>query len=382
MIYLDHHATTPLAAPVRVALRAALDHLHANPSSIHRAGRLTRGRIESARTAVASACGATARELVFTSGGTEALHLAVHAIASGTPTVAFLVDPGAHPALRAAVERAAKSAAATVRTIAPDPWGRAAPGALDAMLSELPKPALVGLSWVQHETGAVAPLRALLDLARKHDARVVLDAVQALGKIQVDLGATGAVAAAISAHKIGGPSGVGAAWIRHDQRARSLFDGGAQERGLRAGTENTLGILGFGAAAEALSARLDAMPSVSARRDRFESLARAVEGVRSSIEGVSERVATVAHFWVHDIAGEELVAAMDLDGVCVSSGPACSSGRSGPSEALARMFPSQSQSQSGALRVSLGPETTDDEIEQAATVLAAVVPRIRGARGA
>jgi cysteine desulfurase len=320
------------------------------------------------------------RELVFTSGGTEALHLAAHALASTAPPAVVLVDPGAHPALRAAVERAARALQIPTRALPPDPWGRVDAHTLASVLASSPKPALVALTWVQHETGAITPLREAIDTARAHDARVLLDAVQAFGKLPVDLGATGAVAAALSAHKIGGPAGVGAAWIRHDQPARALTDGGAQERGLRAGTENTLGAIGFAAAASDLGSRLAAMPALAALRDAFEARVLRIEGVRSSAQG-APRVATAAHFFVRDVAGEELVAAMDLEGVCVSSGPACSSGRGGLSEALRAMFPGRDAEVSGALRVTLGPETTEAMLDDAATALERVIPRMRAFSG-
>ena len=379
MIYLDHHGTTPLSSAAKDAIRGALERELANPSSIHRAGRATRGLIEAARSRIASQCGAMARELVFTSGGTEALHLAVHSTATTTPVRAFFVDPGAHPALEAACRSAAKLLGTTAQTLAPTALGAVDVEALAPALADAPQPALVAVSWVQHELGAIANIRSIIDAAQKHGAVVVLDAVQALGKIPVDLGATGAVAAAISAHKVGGPTGVGAAWLRHDRRAAPLTEGGAQERGLRAGTENTLGIIGFGAAAEEIPQRLAAMPELARRRDAFEARVLAIDGVRSTAAPIV-RTATAAHFIVSEIAGEELVAALDLDGLCVSSGPACSSGRAGVSKALVAMFPALERLLQGALRVTLAPSTTEAMLGDAATVIERVIPRVRAAR--
>lgn len=377
MIYLDHHGTSPLSALAKDAMRAALDRELANPSSIHRAGRATRGLIETARSQLAAHCGAMPRELVFTSGGTEALHLAVHSTATTMPARAIFVDPGAHPALDAACRNTAKSLGASFAVLSPSPDGSIDLAALDRALASAAQPAVVGASWVQHELGAIANLRAIIDTAHKRGAVVVVDAVQALGKIPVDLGATGAVAAAISAHKIGGPTGVGAAWIRHDRRAAPLIEGGAQERGLRAGTENTLGIVGFGAAAGEIPERLAAMPALAVRRDAFERRVLAIDGVRQTVSGIT-RTATAAHFLVSDVAGEELVAALDLDRVCVSSGPACSSGRAGVSKALVAMFPSLERALEGALRVTLAPSTTEAMLDDAASILERVIPRVRG----
>jgi cysteine desulfurase len=357
-------------------MRAALDAEAANASSVHRAGRAARARIEAARSRVGAACGALARELVFTSGGTEALHLAVRsAVGDGALTAAW-VDPGAHPALRAAVEGVARSRGIEVSTLSPDRWGRVDLEGLERALRESEGPALVGLTVVQHETGAIAPLDVLLGLARARGAKVVLDAVQALGKIPLDLGASGAACAALSAHKVGGPSGVGAAWIRHDQRALPLIDGGSQERGVRAGTENLIGIIGFAAALEDLPSRLSSMPSVAALRDELEVHLRAIEGTRVSAQQ-APRVGTVAHLWIDDVEGHELVAALDVEGVCASSGPACSSGRGGVSAAARAMFPDEFARGAGALRLSLGPETRPEEIDRAARVIARVIARMR-----
>jgi cysteine desulfurase len=378
-IYLDHHGSAPLSEAARRAMVAAMQRPLANPSSIHRAGRETRALIERARASLARACGAMERELVFTSGGTEALHLATHSLAATRAVRSIVMDPGAHPALRAACEDAAVRVGARVQRIEPDRWGQPQPDALAAALAAAEPPTLVALTWVQHEIGSIAPIRALVEVAREHRSLVVLDAVQALGKINVDLGATGAHAAALSAHKIGGPTGIGAAWIRHDQSAAPVLRGGAQERGLRAGTENVLGIVGFGAAAEAIADRLSAMPELAMRRDGFERRATEVEGVRATAPGVA-RVATVSHLIVRDVSGDELVAAMDLEGLCVSSGPACSSGRSGLSETLASMFPWMRDELLGALRVSLGPETTETMLDLAVTALERVVRRMRAAR--
>jgi cysteine desulfurase len=375
VIYLDHHATTPLCVEAKDAIRSALESELFNASSIHRAGRNTRSRIENARATIANATGALAKELVFTSGGTEALHLSVYCAALTEQARRILLDPGAHPALLAACERTAKSLGATVERLRADRWGRIDVDAMCRTLEASDAPTLVAATWVQHETGTITPLRRVIDEARARRAATVLDAVQALGKIPVDLGATGAVCAALSAHKIGGPTGVGAAWIRQDQRARALIDGGGQERGVRAGTENTLGIIAFGAAAGALDARLSMMEHVARERDRFESVVRECVGFSQTVRDV-ERVATAAHFLVDDVPGEEIVAALDLDGICVSSGPACSSGRSGLSESLLAMFGDVIRSK-GALRISLGPATSRAELDRCAAALVVISERMQ-----
>lgn len=378
MIYLDHHATTPLSDAVRAAMRSFIDGPLFNPSSIHRGGRKTRSLIENARHAIARQCGAQAKELVFTSGGTEALHLCVRSAALTIDAKTILLDPGAHPALAAACHRTAQRTGAVVHRLTADFAGRTDVNALADALRAHPGPALIALTWVQHETGTITPLRAIADVARAHNAEIVIDAVQAFGKIPVDFGPCGASAAAISAHKIGGPTGIGAAWIRADQRARALIDGGGQERGVRAGTENALGILAFGVAAGELDARLASMPAVGALRDRLESAVRELPGFSQTVRDV-ERVSTAAHFLIDGVPGEEVVAALDLDGICTSAGPACSSGRSGASESLLAMFGDRVK-RAGSLRISLGPSNTADEIEQCSTALRAIAERLQSTR--
>jgi cysteine desulfurase len=218
----------------------------------------------------------------------------------------------------------------------------------------------------------------VFDAVHAHGGIVVLDAVQALGKVPVDLGASGAVAAALSAHKIGGPTGVGAAWVAAGVPVVPVLDGGAQERGVRAGTENIIGIVGFGAAAEGVRARLGAMAAVGARRDRIERALRAIEHV--VVNGAErERVATACHASVCGAAGEELVAALDLEGFCVASGPACSSGRPGPSASMLALYPDEPWRAASALRITLGPETTDEQVARFASVLPATIARVRDA---
>ena len=234
---------------------------------------------------------------------------------------------------------------------------------------------LLALSWVQHETGAVLDLPPLRSLLAERGARWALDGVQALGKVAVDVAATGADAVAFSAHKIGGPQGVGALWVRAGASLATVMPGGGQERGLRGGTENLLGIVGFGAAATGVADRLAAMPSVAARRDAVERVLQA-HGASPSV-ALRPRVATVSHVgWAAaEVSGPELVAAFDVEGVSVSSGSACSSGRARASASIARLYPSEPWRASSALRVSLSPETTDAEVARFAEVAARVLPR-------
>jgi cysteine desulfurase len=373
MIYLDHHATTPLCKPAADAIANALS-LTGNGSSIHQQGRMVRASIERARASIATTVGALARELVFTSGGTEAVHLAVNGVGYSEQVAHILLDRGAHPALESACALLAATRNIPLQFIDATAFGTIDRDALRRALASKPAKTLVAASWVQHETGAIAPIASLAQLCHHTGALLVVDAVQAVGKVAVDFAACGAAAAAISAHKIGGPAGVGAAWIRHDVRARATVTGGSQERGLRAGTENHLGIVGFAAATSTVASRLQKQRELAEWRDQ---LARSLNDELFHLTPFdpAARASTVLHGSLHDIAGEELVAALDVEGLCVSAGPACSSGKSGPSTAMERMFTSQPWRARGAVRISLGYETTASEIEQAAQITRAVLAR-------
>ncbi len=374
--YLDHHATTPLGDGARDAMaRWIAEGHHGNPSSVHTAGRRARASLEDARLAVANAIGAAPREVVFTSGGTEAVHLAVGGVGDALGPSRVLCDPGAHPCLRAACEALAARHGVRFEWL---PMVVGSDGALDldAARATLSERALVAVSAVQHETGAITPLRGLHDAVHGARSVWVLDAAQALGKVALDAPALGAAAVSLSAHKIGGPAGVGALWLRAGERVVQRQTGGGQERGVRAGTENALGAVGFGGAAGQVRARLAAMPAVAERRDRIERAIVAAGGV--VVNGAARaRVATACHVSIEGVAGHELVAALDLEGVEVSSGAACSSGRAEPSESLLRMVAGEGWRASSALRVTLGPETTDDEVDFACETIPAVIARLR-----
>lgn len=370
-VYLDHHASAPLGAEARAAMVEAMGGDAGNPSSLHREGRRARDLLERARVDVARAIGAREREVVFTSGGTEAVHLGVRGLGEVGEVSRVLCDPGAHPCLRAACEALARR-----RGVALD-WIRCGAGVPD-YAGEYPLDgALVAIAWVQHETGRVAEgAEGLIARARGRGAKVVVDAVQALGKVPLDVRALGAAAVALSSHKIGGPQGIGALWVAPGERVAPRLTGGGQERGLRAGTENLLCAAGFGAAARSVPARLAAMPAVAARRARIERALLDL-GADASCEG--PRVATVSHVAVRGCDGAELVAGFDLEGVAVSSTAACSSGRSEPSESLLRLFPEAPWRASSALRVSLGPSTTDGDVTRFIEVAPTVISRLRGA---
>jgi cysteine desulfurase len=371
-VYLDHHATTPLGAAARAAIGALIaDAGVGNASSAHHHGRRARSLIETARAAIARSIGATPAQVTFTSGGTEATLLAVLGLGRARPPRSLWCDPGAHPCVVAAMRSLGDELALDVSWIP-----TAAEGAIDpARLAEsLGDDALVAASWVQHETGALLDVAGLGALLAARGARWVLDGVQALGKVPAAVAEGGADAVTFSAHKLGGPSGVGALWARGAGGLATVMPGGGQERGLRGGTENLLGIVGFGAAAGEVEGRLASMAAVAARRDVVERALVALGGAPSITR--RERVATACHVaWPTGVTGPELVAAFDLEGVSVSAGSACSSGLARPSASMARLYPAEPWRATAALRVSLSPATTDAEVARFVEVARAVLPR-------
>ncbi len=367
--YLDHHATTPIDDAAREAMREVLDGPPGNPSSTHADGRHARALLERARRQLAEATGAQTSDLVFTSGGTEAVHLAVQGLARHEAPAAVWCDPGAHACLVGALEAVATEARVPLRWIPARGDGTLD---LEAFEAALGTAALVGVARVQHETGVLADAAKVSVIVRERGGRTVVDAVQALGKVPVDVATLGADATAFSAHKLGGPMGVGALWTR--AALVPAMRGGGQERGLRPGTHNLVGAVGFGAAAARVDERLAAMDAVAALRDRIEATCISY-GAEASASALP-RVATAAHVaWRTAFEAPELVAAFDLAGVSVSAGSACSSGRARRSESMARLFPNDPWRAASSLRVTLGPTTTRADVEAFETAAAAVFPR-------
>ncbi|UJR80466.1 cysteine desulfurase family protein [Sandaracinus amylolyticus] len=366
-IYLDHHAATPLSEGARRAMDEARERGWANPASVHAAGRASRALLEKGRDRIAAAIGATPAEIVLTSGGTEACNLAVRGLARpGSHVITTAIE---HPAIATSVEAIAGSRVTRLAVT----HGRA-PSIDEVSRAITDDTSLVALQWVNHETGTVLPVAEIAALCRTRGVVCVIDATQALGKIAIDVRAIGATAMAFASHKIGGPAGAGALWIARDApELASLILGGAQERGRRAGSPDVVSIAGFGGACASIDERLAAMPAIAARRDR---IARALEELGASINaGEGARVATCVSASVPGWRGSALVAALDLEGLEVASGAACSSGLDRPSPVIAAMHEDEPWRASSALRISLGPETSDAMIERAIDTLRRVIPR-------
>jgi cysteine desulfurase len=357
-IYLDFNATAPLGDHVRAAMTRALE-VSGNPSSIHAEGRRARDAIEQARDRVARLVGRSREQIVFSSGGTEGNALGVLALAAvaerrGLPRVvaAAAID---HPSLRGAVaELVARGW--RLQPIAVGPEGGLEVAALDGV-------GLVALAAVNHELGTVADAGVIA-------AQVHVDAVQAAGKLA--LGALDADALVVSAHKLGGPQGVGALAIARDD-GLPLIDAGHQERGRRPGTENMLGIVGFGAAAE--HADPASWPAVSALGDRLEAGLRAIAGVRIHGAG-APRIGGTVNAGFEGARGESIVIALDLAGIAASTGAACTSGTVEPSPVLLALGLPADRARE-AVRFSLGRSTTAAEIDAVLERLPPIVARAR-----
>lgn len=363
--YLDYNATAPVRPVAREAVLRAMGR-PGNPSSVHGFGRAARCLIDDAREAVAALLGAPPGGVVFTSGGTEANALAIR----GWGRRRFLASAIEHPSV---LKAGAGEIIAVERTGAVDL------AALERLLAESPEPALVAVMLANNETGVIQPIAEVVRLAKAHDAIVHCDAVQAVGKIDVDLGALGVDSLAVSAHKLGGPTGVGALFLAdRDAGLAPLLTGGGQEGRRRAGTENLPGIAGFGAAAQAVAAETDEARRLAGLRDRLEQGARdrvaqlVVFGERAA------RLSNTACLAVPGIAAQTLLMGLDLAGVAVSSGSACSSGKVGPSHVLAAM--GEEALASSAIRVSLGWASTDRDVERFLDAFGTLTHRLGVAR--
>ncbi|MGE5268079.1 MAG: cysteine desulfurase family protein [Thiohalocapsa sp.] len=346
--YLDWNATAPLRPKARAAMNAALERC-GNPSSVHRQGRAARQQVEAAREAVAALIYAPADAIIFVSGGTEANHLAL--LGSGRERV--LVSAVEHSSVLQVVP--------TAETIPVDAGGRVDPVQLDALLAADPRPAIVSVMLANNETGVIQPVAELAAAAHARGALFHCDAVQAAGRIPVVAAETGADLISLSAHKLGGPSGIGALAVIGDVALMPTIRGGGQERGRRAGTENLPGIAGFAGAAEAAAAGIGEYRRVASLRDRLESEALRAVPQALTIGADVARLPNTASLALPGVAAETQVIALDLAGVMVSAGAACSSGKVGPSHVLRAM--GLAPAIAGAtIRVSLGWTTTEDDI--------------------
>jgi cysteine desulfurase len=362
--YLDWNATTPLRPEAAAAMSAVLARC-GNPSSVHRWGRAARQGVEHARSAVGALLHAPAEGVVFVSGGTEANHLAL--LGSGRGRI--LVSAVEHDSVLRAVPEAER--------IPVDHDGVVTLDTLDRLLSDDPRPALVSIMFANNETGVVQPVAAISAIARAHGALFHCDAVQAAGKISLDAGAIGADLVTLSAHKLGGPLGIGALVVTGELELTPLLRGGGQERGRRAGTENLVGIAGFAAAAAAAAEEIAVYDCVRELRDALEAGVLSIAPEAAVLAAGAPRLPNTAAIAMPGVSAETQVIALDLDGVMVSAGAACSSGKVGPSHVLEAMGLGPDLVGS-TIRVSLGWNSSEGDVAHFLRAWTALYRRCRG----
>ncbi|RXT15838.1 cysteine desulfurase [Rhizobium leguminosarum] len=377
-LYLDWNATAPLHPAARAAIMRAID-IFGNPNSVHGEGRAARAAIEGARRKVAALVGTDAGNVVFTSGATEAANLVL------TPDFRMGRTPLRlgqlyfsaieHPAVR----EGGRFAKEKMTEIPVTEAGIVDLDALGLLLDVHDKAAglpMVAVMLVNNETGIVQPVEAAAKIVHAHGGLFVVDAVQAAGRIALDINRIGADFMIVSSHKIGGPKGAGALIAQGEAlMPRPLIQGGGQERGHRSGTQNSLALIGFGAAAEAAADELEARnAAISALRERLEAgMREAAADVMIHGEG-GGRVANTIFFTLPGLKAETGQIAFDLEGVALSAGSACSSGRLGESHVLTAMG---RDAKLGALRISLGFSTTEEDIDRAIAAFAKIASRRR-----
>jgi cysteine desulfurase len=376
-IYLDHNASTPLDPRVLEAMLPVLRDGFGNPSSLHWFGQQARAAVDMAREQVAALVGASPAEIVFTGSGTEADNMALRgaAAAAREPRRKIVYTTIEHHAVMNTAKALAEEGF-PVETVRAHADGRIDLDDLRAKVDD--RTALVAVMFANNETGLVQPIAEVVRIAREHGALVHCDAVQAAGKIPVDVRALDVDTLALSAHKIYGPKGAGALYVKRGTRLKAFVRGGSQERNRRAGTENVAGIVGLGRAA-ALAREELAAESVrlSDLRDRLETRLLAIAGAQRNGEGT--RVPNTANLSFSGAEAESLVMALDLAGLAVSTGAACAAGAVEPSHVLRAMGLPVDRVQA-SLRFSLGRGTSAAEIDEAATRVAEAVEKQRQLR--
>lgn len=362
-IYCDYNAGAPIRAEAAVAMARAMANA-GNPSSVHGFGRRARAAIEDAREKIGAGLGAAAENVVFTSGATEALQLAM----ASAGAASLILSAIEHDAVFEHATRALKAD----RIAAVDKRGLIDLNALAGQLANAPKPALVVLQLANNETGVIQPVAKAAALCREHGALLLVDAAQAFGRIAVNVADLDATYVVISSHKLGGPAGVGALVLAPGAPFVTTRFGGGQERGRRPGTENGAAIVGFGVAVQWALGDLDAEAKrVAALRDRFEA---GLPPDAVIFGAGAPRLPNTSNFALPGLSAETAVIAMDLEGVAISSGAACSSGKVRSSRVLAAMGVALDLAKA-ALRVSFGHESKASDVDEALHALTKVAAR-------
>ena len=364
MIYLDHNATTPMKPAVRAAMMEAMER-HGNPSSVHRYGRIARKHMDEARASIAALVGVKPTQVVFSSGGTEANNLVF--CQAKYPIVATTTIE--HDSVLACTPNGKRI------HISQD--GGVDMARLEETMLKLPEGSLVSVMLVNNETGNILPVADIAHMAKRFGHKIHTDAVQAAGRLPIDFAALGVDYLTLSAHKIGGAQGVGALIVGEKTPLAAMMKGGGQEMNRRAGTENVAGIIGFGVAARLAVDDLREMHRIAQWRDDLQAQIKSIGGDDAVIIGAkSPRVANTLSVAMRGVSGETQVVAMDLAGVAVSAGAACSSGKVKTSHVLRAMGYADDVAAS-ALRISLGWNTQANDITKCVEAWAGVYGRTR-----
>lgn len=374
-IYLDNSATTQVDARVLEAMLPCFREVYGNASSVHLFGQEARGVVEDARRSVAALLGADAREVVFTSGGTESDNWALWGmLRAGGRAGNHIVTTGIeHPAILATC-KVMEASGAEITCVPVDASGRVDPLAIEAAIRDTT--ILVSVMHANNETGVIQPIREIAEIAHRHGVSMHTDAVQSCGKIPAAVQDLGVDLLSLSGHKLHGPKGIGVLYVRKGTRIAPFMTGGSHERKRRAGTENVPAIAGLGAAAQLAIARLPEMQTrIGALRDRFEQqVLEQIPGAR--VNGAALRLPHITNMSFDRLEGEAAVIALDLEGIAASTGSACASGSLEPSHVLMAMGLRPEVVQ-GSLRFSLCYHTTEAEMDSAFRILDSVVRRLR-----
>jgi cysteine desulfurase len=366
MIYLDYNATAPMKPAVRAAMMEAMER-HGNPSSVHRYGRIARRYVEEARAAVAALVGVKPAQVIFTGSGTEANNMVFR-------------NPANSNVIISAIEHDSVRACAPGATLIPaNENGAVDLVAAQKIIKSAPADSLISVMLVNNETGVVQPVSEIVRMTKEHGHRVHTDAVQAAGRLPIDFNSLGVDYLTLSAHKIGGPQGIGALIVREGASIAPMIKGGGQEMNRRAGTENTAAIVGFGIAARLAADDLRDVPRLSLWRDDLQKHLQEIAGKDAVIIGdAAPRVANTLCIALRGMSNETQVMAMDLAGVAVSAGSACTSGKVKASHVLGAIGFGKEISAS-AIRISLGWNTKQEDITRCVDAWRALYQRRQNA---
>jgi cysteine desulfurase len=372
--YFDNNASTQVLSEVREAMLSALGESYGNASSIHQKGQAAKAMVEQAREQVAELIHARPAEIVFTSGGTEADNLAIFGMVPETGPAHFITSSIEHHAVLYAFQELERRGH-SVTWLPVDDGGRVRPDDVRAALR--PETALISVMAANNETGVLQPVDEIAGIARAAGVPFHVDAIQAVGKVPIDARALNCDLLSLSGHKIHAPQGIGALYVRRNLRLRAMLFGGHHERDRRAGSENVPGIIALGAAAELAQQSLAGEQARLGRlRDRLETAVRQEIPWVEIIGGQHERVPNTSNICFEFVEGEAMVIALDLQGFCVSTGAACSSGAVEPSHVLTAMGLPPERARS-CIRFSLGKLNTEAEVDGLIAALPQAVARLR-----